>query len=237
MRSTWRKSDFEMRREDREFFMIWSQRDDYQKKLDESTNMIKKTKFRKPLVSFSGGKDSTVTMNLFCRQYKDTTILHWDYGRYYIPQHYREQIKAIMKTNSKNIMIETSEKYEIQKRNAINVLGSEYLGKLLPNLKRQGYDVSVTGIRNQESKKRSFKNFFQDGYGGMYEFCPIIHWRTEDVWAYIVSNNLQYLSYYDEYSKIIPLMEIRFVTIFDPEFDKFGSSNLDGIINWRAKHQ
>jgi len=225
-----------MKKEDLEFFQLWAERDDYKHNLHETITKIRNTNFKNPIVSFSGGKDSTVTTNLFCKFYPNTTILHWDYGRYYIPDKYRKQIKKIMESNSKNIRIETSTKYEIQKRNAINILGSEYMGKLLPRLIHEGYDVTITGIRNQESKKRSFKNFFQTGYGGMLEFCPIIHWRTEDVWAYIFSNNLQYLSYYDEYSKLIPILDVRFVTIFDPEFDKFGAQNVDGIFNWREKH-
>lgn len=225
-----------MKREDREFFMLWSERDDYQKRLEETERVIQATNFKKPLVSFSGGKDSTVTCNLFCKYYENAEILHWDYGRYFMPDHYRNQIKKIMLFNSGNIRIETSEKYETQGRNAENILGTDYMGKLIPRLKREGYDVSVTGIRNEESKKRSFKDYFQTGYGGLYEFCPIVKWRTEDVWAYMISNNLTYLSYYDEYSKILPILSIRFVTIFDPEFDKFGNSNVDGVLNWRVKH-
>jgi 3'-phosphoadenosine 5'-phosphosulfate sulfotransferase (PAPS reductase)/FAD synthetase len=51
-----------------------------------------------------------------------------------------------------------------------------------------------------------------------------------DVWAYIVSNNIRYLSHYDRYSKTIDITKIRFATFFDPEFDKLGCSNIDGVM-------
>jgi hypothetical protein len=45
-----------------------------------------------------------------------------------------------------------------------------------------------------------------------------------------VSNNIRYLSHYDRYSKTIDITKIRFATFFDPEFDKLGCSNIDGVM-------
>ena len=48
--------------------------------------------------------------------------------------------------------------------------------------------------------------------------------------SYIVSNNLPYCSHYDIYGSLEEWENVRFCTYFDPEFAKFGCSNLDGVL-------
>ncbi len=62
----------------------------------------------------------------------------------------------------------------------------------------------------------------------------MLRWR--DVWAYIFSKNLPYASVYDTYAPVVGLENCRLVTFFDPEFDKFGSGNVDSALMWRFRH-
>lgn len=54
--------------------------------------------------------------------------------------------------------------------------------------------------------------------------------KARDIWAYIVTNNLPYCSHYDRYGALLGIEQVRMSTFFDPEFDKFGAGNLDGIL-------
>lgn len=63
-----------------------------------------------------------------------------------------------------------------------------------------GIGYIVTGIRWQESFKRSKRKMFEPCFKNKRKFYlnPIIDWSTADVWNYIKSNNLPYPSLYDE---------------------------------------
>lgn len=217
-------------------FELWSKTEIYKRRLAEAKKVISDflQKEGKKYIAYSGGKDSTALMHMVLQQDKETMVLHWDYGRYYVPYKYLNQIISNAKLiGAKNLIIKTSKKYEIMKRNAINVLGVEYLGKLIPQLISDGFSVSFIGLRAEESIKRRFttKEFYE--YKKIYNVYPLKNFTYKDVWAYIVSNNIPYLNHYDTYSQIEDISKIRFTTLFDPEFKHFGLENTDKFINWR----
>lgn len=67
------------------------------------------------------------------------------------------------------------------------------------------YACSVIGLRIEENGGRIFSlakygaiHQYETGVqAGLWRVCPLIHWSWMDVWAYIVSNDLPYLSVYD----------------------------------------
>ena len=223
----------------RETFLLHSESNEFKEKVSEAKTIIATAleKYQKPYVAFSGGKDSTCVLHLVLQQDASCMVLHWDYGRYYIPRKVHQEIIRNAKIlGAVNLRIETSVKYEILGRRAFNVLGQDMLGKLVPQLIKEGYDVCFVGLRVQESPKR--KRRIQSGRAltKLPEIFPVRSWSWMDVWAYIVSHNLPYLSHYDLYAPIIGWDKVRFTTFFDPEFDKLGCSNVDGVLMWKYKH-
>jgi len=225
----------------REFFLEWAETEAYAQRLSEAKDVIKEAlgRFEKSYIAFSGGKDSTALMHLVLSFDRNITVLHWDYGPYYLPRNLEREILEIAKAcGAKNIRVETSEKYLKLGRKAINVLGSEFLGKLVPQLKQEGYDLAFLGLRAEEAVKRRerTKGFYEKDKSGIVNVFPLRNWSWKEVWAYLVSNGVPYLSYYDIYAPLLGWDKTRFVTLFDPEFDKFGSRNVDGILMWRYRN-
>jgi len=223
----------------KEVLRKWAEMDEHKKKVEESRDIIRKAlqRNKKPYVAFSGGKDSTCVLHLVMEQKPNVLVLHWDYGPYYIPRWLEaEFINNAKKIGAKNIRVETSPEYKRLGRRAVNVLGREYLGKLVPKLKEEGYDLAFVGLRREESLKRRRRINREQSIGVILECWPIADWSWKDVWAHIFSNNLPYASVYDLYAPVVGWDKTRLTTFFDPEFDKLGASNLDGVLMWRFRH-
>jgi len=69
------------------------------------------------------------------------------------------------------------------------------------------------------------------------EIWPLGNWTWLDVWSYIFSYKLPYVSLYNHYAPLVGWDKVRLVTLFDPEFDKLGASNVDSFLMWRFKHE
>lgn len=226
-----------------EYFLLYSQTEEFQKKLELSKNIIEKalTEFKKHYISYSGGKDSTALMHMVLKQKEDTTVIHWDFGRYYIPRKlHNEIINNARRCGAKNLLVLTSPLYDKLKRNAQGILGKCFIGIEIPKLIKQGYDCAFIGLRAEESVKRKLKTqeYYEYDKRGIMNVYPLRDWTWRDVWAYIISNNVPYLdSFYDKYAKLLGYDKARFVTLFDKEFDKFGSENIDRYLMWRLYEQ
>lgn len=219
--------------------MLHARSEEYIQKIQEAEYNILTTllRYKKPYVAFSGGKDSTCMLHLVLQQALNTMILHWDYGRFYIPYYlHNELIENARRCGAKNLRIETSSLYEKLGRKAINVLGKEMMEKLIPQLIKEGYDVVFVGLRIQESVKRKLRIKAGRSLTNIFEVWPLKNWSWLDVWAYIISSKIPYLSYYDKYAPVVGWDKARFTTLFDPEFDKFGCSNVDGILSWKYRN-
>jgi len=216
----------------------YAETSEFRAKLIEAQQIISKAleTYNKPYVSYSGGKDSLVVLHLVLQQAPNILVFHWDYGRYYIPRPIEKEILEIAySVGVKNLKVATSPLYRKLKRKAINVLGRELFGRVIPQLKQEGYDAVFLGLRKEESIKRKLRitrGIFYD----LPEVWPIQNWSWKDVWSYIFSRQLPYLSVYDVYAPLIGWDKVRFVTLFDPEFDKLGTSNVDSLLMWRFKH-
>ena len=224
----------------RETFLMHAQTQEFKDKLEQSKAIIKNalSQCREPYIAFSGGKDSTALLSLVLQKAPNILIFHWDFGRYYLPRSIEKEIHDIaFHLGGKNLLVESSREYEVKKRQA-KAFYKSFFGRVLPKLQVKGYDLAFIGLRMQESIIRKIKlrggHFEQEKE--MVNCYPLRNWSYLDVWAYLISNNIGYLSYYDIYAQVIPLSELRFATFFDPEFDKLGSSNVDGILMWKFRN-
>jgi len=222
----------------RRVLIKWADMDEHKKKVQITQALIANAlaKAKKPYCAVSGGKDSTAMAHLVLQHNSNVMFLHWDYGPYYIPRWLYKEILSNLRKIGANVRVETSKEYLRLKRLAINVLGREYLNKLIPCLKKEGYDLAFVGIRKEESLKRKRRIRSKQNITVIPECWPLQDWTYKDVWAYIFKNNLPYASIYDKYIEAQGLKQARFATFFDPEFDKLGAQQLDGILMWKDRH-
>lgn len=223
----------------REMFLFHSETDEYKHAMRHVDEVINNalSLYNKPILSFSGGKDSLVMMHRILKHDKTVMVFHWDYGKYYIPSEIEKDVIDIMINMRANYIIESSTLYENAKRTPSNIFYRVFFGHVRKRLKFEKYDLQFIGLREEESLKRKRKIDSKPFRGDFIDECYPLHKLTwKDVWAYIVSNNLPYLKIYDDYANLLGYDKARFVTFFDPEFDKLGASNIDGVIMPEFKH-
>ena len=225
---------------DREMYLIYSETDEYQEAVRQLHENVSKafSEHSKPYVAYSGGKDSLVMSHAVLRENPGTLIFHWDYGPYYMPRELeREIIDMAHQIGARNLRVESTNIYKVKKREAISVLGKMLYGRVMPDFKKEGYDLAFVGLRAQEGCKRAKRvsDLFEND--SVLPNCfPVRHMKARDIWAYIISNNLPYCSHYDKYASLLGYEEVRFCTFFDKEFDKYGNSNLDGVLMTHFKN-
>lgn len=223
----------------RKILTAWAQGEEHKQRVADALALVEQAIARanRAYVAYSGGKDSTVVAHLALEAQPDIMILHWDYGPYFIPRWLADEIRTnARQLGVRHLRIETSPEYLRLRRKAVNVLGREYLGKLLPRLRQEGYDVGFTGIRAEESLKRRRRYSLSYPMKGITTYAPLFDWTWRDVWAYIFSRDLPYASIYERYADAQGLENVRFATFFDPEFKHIGVPDLDGVLMWRDRH-
>jgi len=156
---------------------------------------------RIPIIAFSGGKDSVVTLEIaklsglpFKAIYSKTSVDPPELI-YFMREHYPEVI---------------SQPYKKDKEGNIVTMFTLIPKKLMPPTRMVRYccdvmkertgekgDTIYTGIRWSESKARSQQkmvNFWK----GKIMVRPIVDWSDDDVWEFIKSRNLPYCKLYDQ---------------------------------------
>jgi phosphoadenosine phosphosulfate reductase len=222
----------------RRTFVAWATQPTYRHLVAQTRTLIARevAAARQPFVSFSGGKDSTVLTHLVLRVAPTVTVLHWDFGRAFVPRPLHEQIVQNARAlGARRLRIETSPAYEHLGRRARNVLGRHLIGWLLPRMAQQGYDLSFVGLRAEESGKRRRRLRAGAALSAIREVWPLMDWRWLDIWAYIVEHNLPYLALYDDAAAIVGYATARFTTLHDPEFAHLAGAT-DGVLWWRWRH-
>lgn len=205
-------------------FLLHSKNNEYKSKVEHSLQIIREA-FNKNncYVSFSGGKDSTVLTHLALSVDSESWVWHWDYGDDLMPRPIENEVISNLKElGAVNIIVnkrkgdgaDTSSGYK------------QFFKQIYLNKETYNWNMGLIGIRRAESttRKNKYTNYFQD------ENCyPLLDWTFEDIWAYIVSNNLPYPQVYDLYSSVVGYENSRFVTFFDPEFETL-NCGLDGVL-------
>jgi PP-loop superfamily ATP-utilizing enzyme len=84
-------------------------------KVEQARDIICKalSRYNKPYIAFSGGKDSTCILHLVLQQKPDIMVLHWDFGPYKLPRVIENQIlENAKKIGARNIQVYTSKEYQ-----------------------------------------------------------------------------------------------------------------------------
>lgn len=211
-------------------------REPYQRRLDKAVSWVHDIfdRFENPVVNYSGGKDSLVLLHLVTLHcgYDDAAVFHFDNGLLNVPG-VSEFVRESVDRHGGRLFYRTSEAANSEEMLLEEGHGYRgFWGHHRQLWDGRDWDCRLLGIRAEESRKRRDR-FDSDGsrapvnYGEQFTAAaPIHHLTTRDVWGYIVDNDLEYHSIYDDQGELyggIDARDNRLVTIYDSEFDSRGS--------------
>jgi len=215
-----------------ETFKLWAKMGKYKQRIREARENIRAVlEKEKCIVLYSGGKDSSVVLHL-CMQINRRTPVYffnagYDYGS--------KQMKMPTKVMAE--IIENAKSYgakHIYIRGGKGPSSKQFFGHLVELKRKLGVEVELLGIRKEESVTRKIRAR-RDGLvqceGGRRVCFPIKDLSWMDVWAYIVSNGMPYLSIYDKYAKVLGWDKARFTMLFSRGLMHMGGLYyVDGVL-------
>ncbi len=230
MPSRWRKT-----------FRAWSKRDEYKKNLREAKRSLRKVlDTHNCIVLYSGGKDSLVVLHLTLQYDPNIPVYHYSAGYDYEVMQMKEP-KAV-----RDEIIGIAYKVGV-KPGRLHIAGGDgpshrkFFGQLRRVMDEESCDVELLGIRAGESitRRERVKDAPLVKREGSRLVCfPIKSWSWMDVWAYIVSNDLPYLSLYDEYARVYGYDRARWSMLFSGfTLDKGGGYYFDGIFHPEMRNE
>lgn len=229
--------DNNMPRRTRRTYEMHSKHKSYQKNIElakQNITEILESKYT-PVIEYSGGKDSLVLLHMVMQQDNTVPIFnyHPGYGKY-AKQIYRSQkthnelmrsaeIAGAMDLTVVNTPFWNGEKYLI----------GDYFPMLFKFMDQRGCDLELLGIRGSESvtRKHRVKGSLIRIEGQRRVAFPIRHLTVDDIWTYIVMNDLFYVTHYDKYGPLYGYDKVRFTSHFNKnELDVGGSYFFDKIV-------
>lgn len=164
-------------------------------------------KVNNPYIAFSGGKDSTCVLNLVREQRPDIPAIYFDADNSF-PEVYEllDITPNIALQKSDEPFLDTLSRYGFgaDEAKALDraTMASTVWNPIKRLLQEFNFDGVAYGLRAQESygRKMNAKRgaVFQYKRDYLWACQPIVQWSYNDVWAYIVSNNLNYCGTYDK---------------------------------------
>ena len=173
--------------------------------------IIKKYPERKPIVSFSGGKDSTIVSYLVRKALETDEVLHV-FGNTtieypdtldYISRFFRNNRGIPFKENSSNhTFLELCKLIGPPSRiNAwcCSVFKASPIAGIVNNVNGKHGVVSFEGIRKKESSRRlnRQKTYFNKKIVHQLSVYPILDWKEIEVWLYILIKGLDFNNAYN----------------------------------------
>lgn len=162
---------------------------------------------RRSYVSFSAGKDSSVVADLCHRHQPGIPMLMVDPG---CPTHWleaeRAQWLAFAAERGWNLILFPWDKWRAVESAASDaehrrLAHDSMFADLTAWADERGLEQRVVGLRAEESRGRAIHLRGRGPQGtnadGRRWLAPLASWRTDDVWAWIVTHDLPWLSIYD----------------------------------------
>lgn len=205
--------------QEKQQYLIHSKLNSYKQHIKKAKETITSAlpQAKKWIMSFSGGKDSIVMLDLAVKSGFNGELLYFYYSEFENPQENEDLVKYYaekynLKLNVLNVLSckdawdklgyffctpSTQEEKEIAKS-----IDKDYRAKSTQFCKDNGFDGLFMGIRKDESNLRKMSlSQTGDTYfakcRNMITCCPNANFTDDDVWSYIFTNDLKYLSVYD----------------------------------------
>jgi len=214
----------------REMFEFWAELPEYAARIRAAENNIKTIlKTEKPVVLYSGGKDSLVLLRMVTQQDDSIPVYYSDSGYDYesqqikMPREMTNEIIEIGKEAGAKILYSCGHKTPNSKR---------FFGNLFRVMKKHDCDLELLGIRGGESTRRArrVKGPLIQKDGARRVSFPLrdLDWR--DIWAYLITNNVRYLSYYDKYAAVEGYDNVRLTSRFSQGMVHKGGYYIDCVM-------
>lgn len=142
-------------------------------------------------ICVSGGKDSSVLLDISRRVQPQLDAIFLDMNAAY------SETDKILATYENLTRIPISDRLSDLKE--VGMHGKMSTVKGFNNTSLQGYSGFFYGLRAEESagrRKQVGRNYYQKK-DGMWVCQPLIRWNYNDIWAYIVSEGIEYNELYD----------------------------------------
>lgn len=228
MPDKWKKT-FQMRIKQRE----------YKKRISEATTNIKQilNSPYKPIIEYSGGKDSIVLTHLIMQQNNKIPVFnhHPGYGKYskqiYRTQKTHKEIMSIAKKLGVKDITVTNTPFCTPDPN--DYLIQDYFPELFKVMEKKHCDLELLGIRGEESINRRHRVkgplIRQENHRTVA--FPIRYLSWMDIWTYITEKNLPYPHEYDIRAQIVGYDKVRFTSTYNENaLYQGGSYYLDGVL-------
>lgn len=207
---------------DRQTYLLHSKLVSYQRRVDAAIETARTAleTAANPLLSFSAGKDSIVLLDIAVKAGFNGDLLFFKYGistdvetplenvnlmKYYAAKHGLKyhildcmgEVDCWEQCGRFILFPETAEEKRI-----FNRTNMDFSGKSEAFCREKDVDLQLMGMRKAESARR---RAMLNKKGPIYAVksrdsmtcCPLASLTSEDIWAYIFSNNLRYLPIYD----------------------------------------
>lgn len=208
--------------DDKEMYLISAKMANFKRKVKLATETVKTAldDSTNAALSFSGGKDSVVLIDIAVKAGFKGTLMFFKYGictdvetpeeniellKYYADLHGLKyqvldclgEVDCWEQCGRFTLFPENEEEKRI-----FNQTNYDYVKKSKEFEEENNIDLNIIGMRKDESKRR---RIVLNQKGAIYQTenrqsvtcCPLLNFTNIDIWSYIFSNNLKYLSIYD----------------------------------------
>lgn len=208
--------------DEKEMYLLMSELPEFKCRIEKARRCLENALkiSRHAAVSFSAGKDSVVLLHLAVEAGFKGKLVFFKYGifsdvetpaeniellKYYADLYHLDyaildclgEVDCWEQCGRFTLFPETEEEKRIFRRT-----NYDYVKKSAQFEEESRIDLSIIGMRKDESKRR---RMVLNKTGAVYQTksrnsvtaCPLLNLTNNDIWAYIVSRNLKYLSIYD----------------------------------------
>lgn len=165
----------------------------------------------KPYVAFSCGKDSSVLADMVLRIKPTIPLRFISSGETRILHNVDDVINYFVKKYDANVEeICFDRVWTNEWRNATFDEQRKAGNKDIQTISNAGYDGVFMGLRIEESRGRSIslkqckteglpRFMYRYANKDFYRMCPLASWKTADIGAYILENDIPFLNWYHKY--------------------------------------
>lgn len=179
-----------------------------QEKIRKSQEIIKKAAKKYPkeklAIAWTGGKDSTALLHLVKETFGKVPFpVVFNDSTMEFPEIYEFIDELTQKWNLNLVRVLHLKKELARFHRTRDQRKKQELSRLMKisaikwATKKYGFRVYMVGIRWDEHESRSKEKYFSPRKGGADRVHPILHFSEKDIWSYIKTKKVPYVSLYD----------------------------------------